>query len=96
MGSLVASAIQMKAFMAVYDCMARLKALVQSGAGNPAPEAAKTVREFMATAEEKDRARLKTVLEDARIVGLNTEVALPFLPERDRWLAALQEACSAA
>jgi hypothetical protein len=80
----------------VQACVARLKALVQAGATNPRPAAAEVVRAFMATAEESDRARLKTTLEDARIVGLNTEVAPPFLPEHDRWLATLEGACAAA
>ena len=35
-------------------------------------------------------------LEDARIVGLNTDVPAPFLPEHDRWLATLEGACAAA
>jgi hypothetical protein len=80
----------------VQRCVARLKALARAGADNPRPAAAQIVREFMTAANESDRARLKTVLEDARIVGLNTDVAPAFLPEHDRWLAALEGASTAS
>ena len=89
---------QVEEFMddSVQACMARLRALAHAGAANPRPAAAEVVRSFMATAKENDRARLKAALEDARLVGLNTDVAPPFLPEHDRWLAALEGACAAA
>jgi hypothetical protein len=77
-------------------CMRRLKALAQASSDNPQSAAAQIVREFNATANEADRGRLQAALRDARIVGLNTEVAPPFLPEHDRWMAALEGACAAA
>lgn len=76
--------------------MARLKALAQTDADNLRPTAAQIVREFMAAASEGDRARLKTALDDARVVGLCTDVAPPFLPEHDRWLVVLEGARNAA
>lgn len=80
----------------VHACIARLKALAQTDAGDPRPAAAQLVRECMAQADEADRARLKAALEDARILGLNTKIAPPFLPEHGRWMAALEGACAAA
>jgi hypothetical protein len=76
----------------VQICMARLKSLAQTGNTDLQPSAAKVVQEFLATAKKSDRARLKMALEDARIVGMNTEVAPRFLPEHARWLATLEGA----
>ncbi|HWB47527.1 MAG TPA: hypothetical protein VG651_00330 [Stellaceae bacterium] len=79
----------------VHTCMARLKGLAQAETGDPRTAAAQVVREFLAQAGADDRAKLKTAVEDARIVGLNTTVAPPFLPEHDRWMAALDGARAA-
>jgi len=80
----------------VQICLERLKSLVHAHTADPRPAATQIVQEYAAHASHTDRARLKAALEDARIVGLNIEIAPPFLPEHDRWLAALEGACAAA
>ena len=78
------------------DCWDSLIKLGELGSDDPREAAGKIVRDFKAHASRGDFRHIEQRVEDALLVGRNTDVAPVYVVQHSRWLAVLEGACAAA